>query len=140
LERRRSRRVPSIRVPIADAIECMVATLSRATADVLLCSTVFGGYVGPGDCHLLSPRHRSPPSDEVLLYLARRTAAECVLFGSRSYGPIDRVHDEDLELTERLLGAGIRNGILIVDHIVVADNMFRFMSEATGGWGIAPQV
>jgi DNA repair protein RadC len=74
-----------------------------------------------------------------LFNLARRSGAACVLFGSRSSGPIDRVHDVDLELTARLLEAGARNGILIVDHVVAADNMFRFMSEETGGWGIAPR-
>lgn len=128
----------SIRVPIGDAIECMVSTLSGTMDDVLLCSTVFGPFVGPGDCHTFSAPDRLPPSDELLLHLPRRMGAKTVLFGSKSSGPIASVHDGDVALTARLLKAARRTGIDILDHVVVSEGMFRFMSESTNLWSSLP--
>jgi hypothetical protein len=122
-ERLRPAQPPLLRVLVGDAIECMVSTLSRTTEDALLCSTVFGSYVGPCDCHMLSKPDRLLPSDEVLLYVARRPGAKTVLFGSQSWGPIQSIHYRDTVLTGRLLSAGGRNGIRVLDHVVVSEGL-----------------
>jgi hypothetical protein len=106
----------------------MVPVLSEAPDDVLLCSTVWGDFVGPGNCHLLAAPGRLLPSDEVLFYLAREHDAKVMLFGSRAAGSIFEVGEEDMGLTERLLAAAARNNIEVIDHLLVKDGMFRFMS------------
>lgn len=134
MPKKRNHRRRPIRVHVLDAIECMVPTLTEAQGDILLASTVKGQYVGPGDCHRLSTPGRSLPSDEVLFYVARRTGARIMLFGSRSVGEIAEVHEPDVDLCARLVRAAERNGIHVIDHIVVRDGMFRFMSESTSLW------
>lgn len=125
---------PHFQISVVDAIECMVPVLSDAEDDLLLCSTVFGEYVGLGDCHVLSTGTRSLPSDEVLFQPARQTGAKEMVFGCRSVGDIRDLHDADVALAGRLLEAGARNDVQVADLICVRDQMFRFMSESTTLW------
>lgn len=130
-----------VRVPIIEAVECMVPVLSDAREDLLLYATVVGTFVGPGDCHLLLGPHRMLPSDEVLFYLARQHGASAMLFGSRATGSIIEVEAKDRQLSERLLAAGARANIEVVDHILVKHGMFRFMSSTdlwAPGTGLDP--
>jgi hypothetical protein len=120
-----------IRVDIEIALECMAEVLGKASDDVLLVSTVFGDYVGPGDCHLLGGSERALPSDEVLFNLTRRVGAKELLLASRSSGPITQLHEPDVLLFERLLAAVVRNDLKILDHVVVAPGgLIRFMRES----------
>lgn len=126
---------PYFDITIIDAMQCMVPVLSDTEDDLLLASTVFGEFVGPGDGHLLGLGTRALPSDEVLFYSARQTGARAMLFGSRSSGYIGDLHDTDVDLARRLLEAGERNGIEVVEVLVARDHMFRFMSFCTDLWG-----
>jgi hypothetical protein len=125
---------PYFDITVVDAMQCMVPVLSEARDDILLTSTVFGEYVGPGDGHLLADGTRALPSDEVLFYLARDTGAKEILCGCRSSGDIRDLHDADVGLARRLLAAGDRNGVHVLDLIVVRDGLFRFMSASTDLW------
>ena len=121
----------TLRVDIFDAIECMTLVLGEPGADVLLCSTVFDEEVGPGDCHLLIGPRRALPSDEVLFHLAREGGAREMLFGSACSGPVGEIHGSDVRLFRDLLEATERNGMRLVEHVLVAPGgMFRLMVES----------
>jgi hypothetical protein len=117
------------RVPIVDAIECMVQVLSTTPRDVLLYSIVSNGRVGPGDCHALVGKERALPADSCLFKLVHRYSAPAMLCGSKASGSIFHLDDQDQLLSEGLVAAAQRNGVAIVEHVLVKDGMFRLMSE-----------
>lgn len=118
-------------VDIATANACMGSALGTADTNLLLVSTVFGDYVGPGDCHSLAGPMRALPSDEVLFNLAREVGAEAILFGSASSGPIEEIHESDVSLYDKLKAAIRRNNLEMVDLILVGSgDLFRLMSAS----------
>ena len=136
-------RISQALVPIVDAIECMVTVLSDTREDVLLCSTVFGDYVGPGDSYQLTGPGRALPFDKVLFSIARHLSASCMLYGSHPANEILDVQDSDIAFTNRLLEAAERNGVTVIEHLVVRDGMVRFMSDTllwTPRTGLNPDI
>lgn len=117
-----------LRVPVVDAIECMVHVLGIGSDSILLVSTVDdGGYVGPGDSFSLSS---GVPSPDVLFHLHRQVGASSVLFGSRAALSIFDPEQTDVHLTRSLLSAAHFAGIDVVEHVLVSGNSFRLMLES----------
>ena len=126
--------VEPIRVPIVDAIECMVAVLGSDGPSILLCSTVDDdGFVGPGNAFSLEGGF---PSADVLLELPRRFGADAMLFGSRATRSIFDPDELDTRLFGYLEHATRKAGIYLVEHVLVRGNTFRLMREASGAEGL----
>jgi hypothetical protein len=121
------------RVPIVDAIESLVPILSQLPDGVMAATAVFGDVAGPLEIAIFQGPERTLPPDDVLFHLAHESGAGAMLFASPAAGSIVNVAERDIELSKGLLAAGERAGIEIIDHIVVKDGAFRFMSS-TGLW------
>jgi hypothetical protein len=121
--------IEPIRVSIVDAIECMVAVLGSDGPPILLCSTVDDdGFVGPGNAFSLE---NGWPSAEVLLELPRRIGATAMLFGSRATRSVFDPDDRDTTLFAYLEETTEAAGIFLVEHVLIRENTFRLMREAS---------
>lgn len=111
-----------------DAIDCMVAVLAPRDEPVLLVSTVDDrGLVGPGEALSLNS---GLPDDDSLFCVARSVSAHAVLFGSRAARSVFDPEREDVELTAALLQATDREGIEVIEHVLVEGPRFRLMCES----------
>lgn len=119
-----------IRVPLVDAIELMVGVLGAGWEPILLASSVDAwGYVGPGDCFSLEDGF---PSLEVLSHFVHWTGATGILFGSRATHSVFEPDDVDTALHQHLLTATEAAGATLVDHLLVKDDLVRFMKDPGG--------
>ena len=119
------------RIEVADAIDAMVAVLgspSDGNEGILLLSSIDqDGFVGPGEALSLV---NGIPTDDQLFRIPRSVGASAVLYGSPATRSVFDPDPRDVELTKRLLHAGDRTGITIVEHVLVDGPRFRLMCES----------
>ena len=114
-----------LRVPVEEAIESMVHVLGMRKEALLLCSTLDeNAFVGPGNCFSLE---KGLPSDEVLFEFPKRIGAHALLIGSRASASVLIPQRSDIDLTRRLIAAGNKAHIPVLEHVLVEGSQFRLM-------------
>jgi hypothetical protein len=108
----------------------MVHVLGSGGSPILLCSPVDArGFVGSGDAFSLDAGW---PSADVLFEFPRRVSASAVLFGSPATHSVFDPDECDTKLYRYLKSSAASYGIALLEHVLVAGNMFRLMGMASG--------
>lgn len=118
-----------------DAIDNLVRIVGGLDAEIVSVTCIdLHGKATDSECFASNTEPKNAlPLDE-LFYLPEQMGALAVMFTSTSSGPIEELHDCDVEFTRRLIEAGRERGILVYEHILVEGDMFRIMSQCTDLW------
>lgn len=118
-----------------DAITDLVKIVGGVDAEVVFVTCIdVNGDVGESECFASNTQPKNAIPIDQLYYLPERIGASAVMLTSTSSGPIKKLHDCDVEFTRRVIEAGRKRGIAVWDHVLVAGDQFRSMSQCTDLW------
>lgn len=129
-----SQRIPAsfFRPSYVDAVEQLLPVLRSATDEDVVVITCLeeGIYVTESEFFRVPCGRKSDVPAEELFTLPTQLNATAVSVTSTSSGPIEELHEADLEFTRDLAREARLRGIRLAEHFLVQGDMFRVMSES----------
>ncbi|MGH2747464.1 MAG: JAB domain-containing protein [Actinomycetota bacterium] len=115
-----------------DAVEQLLPVLRSVTGDDVVVITCLEEdvYVTETEFFRVPSGRKSDVPAEELFALPTQLHATAVAVTSTSSGPIEELHEADLEFTRHLAREAHRRGIRLAEHFLVQGDMFRVMSES----------
>jgi len=118
-----------------DAIDNLVKIVGGVDAEIVFVTCIDeNGDVSESECFASDTQPKNAIPIDQLFYLPEQIGATAVMLTSNSSGPLEELHDCDVEFTRRVIEAGRKRGIAVWDHILVEGDQFRVMSHGTDLW------
>lgn len=118
-----------------DAIDNLVKIVGGVDAEIVFVTCIDEkGDVSESECFASNTQPKNAIPIDQLFYLPEQIGATAVMLTSNSSGPLEELHDCDVEFTRRVIEAGRKRGIAVWDHILVEGDQFRVMSHGTDLW------
>lgn len=118
-----------------DAIDNLVKIVGGVDAEIVFVTCIDeNGDVGESECFASNTQPKNAIPINQLYYLPEQIGATAVMLTSNSSGPLEELHDCDVEFTRRVIDAGRKRGIAVWDHILVEGDQFRALSRCTDLW------
>ena len=119
--------------PVAahDAIPSIAKIIGALEGEVVFATCIDDdGLVGDSECFasLTQPKNLLPVHE--VFHLAREVGAGQIMISSRSSGPIEQLHECDVDFTGRVLDVGRRLGIRVCEHVLVDKDGVRLMTQS----------
>lgn len=122
----------SDRVRVDDAIASLAKILRGIDGEVVLATVVDDrGFVGDSECFVSHSQPKNLLPVHELFHLASELGASGIMIASRSSGPIEHVHECDVDFTARVLDVGRHLGIRVCEHVLVDRNAISQMTRST---------
>lgn len=119
------------RVRPHDAIPMLMNIVGTLEEEVVFATCIDAeGFIGDSECFSSATQPKNLLPVDELFHLARRKGAPAVMITSRSSGPIEELHDCDVDFTERVLDVGCDLGIRVCEHVLVERTSFRLMTQS----------
>lgn len=128
-----------MRIPLQpiDAIDILVPLVGGANDNFIVSVCIDRqNLVGLSECFQWPIDAPEGPDIDSLFELPIREGALGAMFVSRTFEPIEVLHENDIEFTRSIVEHGRAVRVAVVEHVLVHGDSFRLMSESIGPWPV----